>query len=77
MIARTAFLLLAVWPSLSLAELVADVDDRPSEPPALSQIAVPCLREREDRRYVVTWEIRNTVTGDVRSVDSQEVRLRC
>jgi hypothetical protein len=72
-----ALIIFAAMPSIALAELVADVDDQPSEPPALSQIAVPCLREREERRYVVTWEIRNTVTGEVRSVDSQEVRLRC
>lgn len=72
-----ALILLAAVPSIALAELVADVDDRPSEPPALLQTAVPCLREKEGRRYVVTWQIRNTVTGEVRSVDSQEVRLRC
>lgn len=72
-----ALILVVAMPSIALAELVADVDDQPSKSPALSQIAVPCLREREERRYVVTWEIRNTVTGEVRSVDRQEVRLRC
>jgi hypothetical protein len=72
-----ALMLFAAMPSIAMAELSADIDEDRPEPPALSTVAVPCLREGEERRYVVTWEIRNTVTGEVRSVDSQEVRLRC
>jgi hypothetical protein len=72
-----ALILLAAMPSIAMAELAADIDEDWPEPPALSTVAVPCLREYEERRYVVTWEIRNTVTGEVRSVDRQEVRLRC
>lgn len=72
-----ALILLLGLPSIAAAELSPVLDERRPEPPALSTVAVPCLREDEDRRYVVTWEIRNTVTGEVRSVDSQEVRLRC
>lgn len=70
-------LLLALFPSIALAGLPSEVEDGPPEPRALSQVAVPCLRAKDDERYVVTWEIRNTVTGERRSVGSQEVRLRC
>jgi hypothetical protein len=70
-------LILAVVPSIALADLPPDIDDRPAEPPALSQVAVPCLREKDERGYVVTWEIRNTVTGERKSVGSQEVRQIC
>ena len=70
-------MLLALVPSIALAELSSETEDHPTEPSALSQVAVPCLRQKDDRQYVVTWEIRNTVTGERRSVGSQEVRLRC
>ncbi|MBX9467199.1 MAG: hypothetical protein KL839_04845 [Rhizobium sp.] len=70
-------LLLALVPSIALAGLPSEIEDRPAEPQTLSQVAVPCLRAKDDDRYVVTWEIRNSVTGERRSVGSQEVRLRC
>lgn len=72
------FVLLAIaLPTVAVAGLPTDVTDRPPEPPALAKVAVPCLRDREERRYLVTWEIRNTETGERRDVGSQEVRLRC
>ncbi|MGQ2968895.1 MAG: hypothetical protein ACT6RF_09120 [Allorhizobium sp.] len=70
-------LLLAILPSIAWADLSSEVEDHPSEPPALSRVAVPCLRQKDARQYVVTWAIRNTVTGERHSVGSQEVRLRC
>ena len=73
---RFALLLLAL-PSVALAGLPSDVKDHQPEPPALAKVAVPCLREKDERRYVVTWEIRNTETGERWNVGSQEVRLRC
>ena len=69
--------LLAILPSTALAGLPPEAEVSPAEPPALSHVAVPCLRQKDERRHVVTWEIRNTVTGERRNVGSQEVWLRC
>ncbi len=72
-----ALVLAAFIPSIASGELAPDIEDRPTERSVLSQVAVPCLREKDEQRYVVSWEIRNTVTGERLSVGSQEVRLRC
>lgn len=50
-------------------------EEKPTLPPA--QVAAPCLRDESEKRYVVTWEIHNTQTGERRNIGSQEVRLRC
>lgn len=48
-----------------------------SQPPALEQVAAPCLLPDREKRYVVTWWIDDKATGEKRAVGSQEVRQRC
>lgn len=72
-----ALVLVLALPSIALAELQPDLDEGPAEPPALSQVSVPCLRDERDRRVVVAWWIEDSRTGERRAVGSQEVRLRC
>lgn len=69
--------ILLAFSCLSAASPPHGLDQPQPRPHPFSSVAVPCLRPKDDRRYVVTWEIRNTVTGERRSVGSQEVRLRC
>lgn len=72
-----ALLLTILWPSIALADLDPYVKtDRPQAAP-LAVVQVPCLREADERRYVVTWWIEDKTTGERRDPGSQQVRRRC
>ena len=71
------FFAITALPSLAIAELSQDVDEQRLPPQALSSVSVPCLRDGNDRRVVVTWWIEDKETGERRAPGSQEVRRRC
>lgn len=71
------------WALMLLTATSAQADLPPHQPryeprpPALEQVAAPCLRPDREKRYVVTWWIEDKATGEKRAVGSQEVRQRC
>ncbi len=65
--------LISLWasPVFALAELSKEVEEGRQVPTALSSVSVPCLRESDERRVAVTWEIRNAVTGERRNIGNR------
>lgn len=70
-------LITILWPSIALADLDPNVDADRRQAAPLAVVRVPCLREADERRYVVTWWIEDKKTGERRDPGSQEVRRRC
>lgn len=70
-------LALAALPSLVLAKASSAPEPERAARPHLPQVSVPCLQPKQELRYVVTWWIENTRTGERRDVSAQEVRRRC
>lgn len=72
-----ALLLTILCPAIALADLDPRLNADKRQAAPLAIVDVPCLREADERRYVVTWWIEDKATSERRDPGSQEVRRRC